>query len=141
MPFPTNLFVSGHANPAVWQPFGSSQQYVLNITGWTGDEEINVLDVTHSGLGGLRGRLANVLDFQTVVGADYDLLAPPYLDPPSIKPGFNGNMFLFVSPTNFFQFPGMICKLHWESQVLGKVSYNFDFKLNAIVGPYVRPTH
>jgi hypothetical protein len=135
-----NIFVSGHANPVQFQVLGQGQVATLNITGSTLDEEINRIMVTHSGTGGLAARLANVLDVKGNVTADFDLLNPPYLNPPAILPGVSGIILIYVSPTRPFQVPCMIAKVHWESKVDGKVSWNFDYELNALAGVYVRPT-
>ena len=132
-------FVSGHANSFQWQILGQSNQ-TLNVTASTWDEEINAIDVTHSGSGGVEARLANILRGRGTVNADFDLLAPPYLNPPQILSGFSGIGYFYVSPTRNFQIPSMILKVHWENPILGKVSYSFDIGLNSLAGQYIRPT-
>lgn len=139
MGFPTNVFVSGHANPVVFQVLGQGAVATLNITGSTWDEEINTILVTHSGSGGVAARIPNVLDGKGTVNADVDLLAPPYLNPPLIVPGVSGTFLIFIAPGRAFQVPAIIPKVHYESQVQGKVSYSFDLEMNSLVGLYLRP--
>jgi hypothetical protein len=154
MPFPTNVFVSGHANPVVFQVLNQSAM-PLNITGWSGDESVTTLICTHSGSGGVAARIPNVLDGKWTVTADLDLLVPAYLNPPFIAAGVSGNIFLYVAPPQgnlvpggigvpagpprAFNVPCIIQKVHWESQVAGKVSYAFDVEMNSLTGVYLRP--
>lgn len=146
MAFPSNLFVSGHNNPVQFQLLGQAAE-TLNVTGSSWDEEINAIDVTHSGSGGIQALLANILRGNGTVNADYDLLVrSPYFFPiPQIRPGVSGLFAFYVlgpvgaAGNRFFTIPCMIIKVHWETQVAGKVSYSFDVRLSSIVGNYLYP--
>jgi hypothetical protein len=136
---PTNtFFMSGQANPFSYIVPGQNQ-ITLNITGWTWDEEINTLIVTHSGSGGVAARIPNVLDGKGTVNADFDLLNPVYATPPILVAGQSGIAQYYVSPSRAWQVPNIIKKLHFESTVMGKVSYSFDCEMNSLQGAYVRP--
>lgn len=137
------LFVSGHLNAVQVTPLGGPS-VVLGITEHSWEEEINTLIVTNSASGGVAARIANVLDGKGTVHADYDVLNPAYLGPaPLIVCGMIGTFLFQIAPSpllRFFQVPGIIRRVPWSSQVMGKVSYQFEVELNSLVGAYVRPS-
>lgn len=137
------LFVSGHNNPVQFTVYGAGNVSTLDVTGHNFDEEVNRIIVTNSASGGVAARLANVLDIRGNVTAFYDLLKPPYINPPYIQAGISGNFFMYLSGAaaalRYFQIPAIIAKVHYESQVMGGVQWNFDFECNSIVGTYTRP--
>lgn len=139
----TQQFVSGHLNTVQVTPLGSAS-IVLGITEHSWEEEINTILVTNSASGGVAARIANVLDGKGTVHADYDVLNPYYIGPaPLIVSGMIGTFLFQLAPVpalRFFQVPGIIRRVPWSSQVMGKVSYQFEVELNSLAGAYLRPS-
>lgn len=111
---------------------------VLNIKGHSWSEQIDALDITHTGHAGIQALLAGILRGDGNVKADLDgALAPPNV---GIRAGANALMLFNLGTTTPYQVPLMITKVNYASVVEGKVEYDFDVRLNTEAGAMIRPT-
>ena len=126
-------FVAGFSNPVTFQAVGAGAATTLNITGWTGGEEVVRLITTHSGSLGLQASLAGIYDFLANVTANYDLAAFPHTIPPNIRAGVKGTITLSTGTgaTTKFTMGVLITKVNYASPVNGLVNYNFDVGLDS----------
>lgn len=124
----------------VFIPTGQAS-VTLNITGWNGDHDGLLFEVTHTGHGGHCARISGRDDWKGTVQADFDLDAPPYLSTtPNIRFGTTGIIRKFVSTTKFIQVPVVIAKVHYESAVQSQLKYSFDVAMSVLAGTMVYPT-
>jgi len=124
--------------PVAFQPTNGSNT-VLNIRGWSGDHEIAIFDVTHTGSGGHTARITGKDDWRGSVNAVFDLDQPAYSTPPSIRPGVKGIIQKYVATNKVIQIPVVITKVHYESAVENELRYNFDVAMDSITGVMVYP--
>ena len=134
-----NNFSPGFANPVAWTAFGQGGPITLNVKKHSIDVESLLYDVTHTGTGGVRARLAGPVDASGNVLASLDLDLPPYAPALSIVAGQRGVALFYLSPTRFLQLPCSVQKLHFESAIESEVLWNFDTKMNALAGFFVYP--
>jgi hypothetical protein len=149
MPVTPNTFVAGFANPVAFILAQASPKpsVTINITGWTGSEEIMALDVTHSGTSGNHARIAGLLDWNANVTGNLDTglflsTAPAGTTPdtPGIRAGVKGVMLFQLGASQTVNPPAatgftvgcLITKVNWASPVNGIVSYNFDVAMDWI---------
>lgn len=109
----------------------------LSIKSHNFDLEAMAHDVSGTAHGGRSARIAGKGDFRATVLAAYDLDVPPYLDPPSVRPGVSGVIYLGLSQTHGISIGVIITKLHGESAVDSAVMYSFDVLENVLAGPLI----
>lgn len=118
---------------------------VLNIRGWTGDDECLRFDVTHTGHSGETARITGKRDWRGTVQADFDLDAPPYNNAaggPNIRSGTRGVIRKYVAPVGqakFIQIPVVIAKVHYETAVESQFKYSFDVEQSILAGDKIFP--
>src|SRR6202011_2235142 len=83
-------FVPGYSQAASWQATGAGAATTLNITSHSWQEEVDKLDVTHSGSAGVQALLAGIGRGSGTIEANYDAAAIPSNTPPNIKAGAKG---------------------------------------------------
>lgn len=132
-----NNFSPGQFVPAAWAPRGANF-FILQIKESTLDESCLLFDVTHSGTGGIRARIAGPIDYAGTVNADLDLDLTPYA-PLSLHAGNNGVIGFYFNATRFAQIPARIEKVHYQSATDSEVKYSFDAKADALSGLVVFP--
>lgn len=135
-------FVPGTVTPVSFQVFGQGIVSLLNITGHSMDEMTQLFDVSNTGHGGRTARLAGKGDHSGTVNADFDLDAPPYLNPPNIRSGVSGIILAYFSHYSLgrpMQIPVIIEKVHYEVSIGSQSKWSFDVKENIIAGSFVMP--
>jgi hypothetical protein len=141
-----NLFQAGFNKGVSFQPTGGVNT-AINITKWDWEEQIEKIDISHTGTAGLQALLAGLLRGTGNVEAFFDSANLPWAAAPSIKSGQNGVItFNLGSPNTQWIVPSLVVKVHAQSEVAGGVKYNFDVELNCLCGvnqaftSYVYPT-
>ncbi len=133
-------FIAGYSQGATWQATGQGAPTTLNITAWSWEESVAVLDVTHSGTAGQMAVLAGILTGEGTVEANTDAAAlPPTLTSP-IKAGQKGVIRYSTGSTNPWVIPCMISKVPHKSAVNGLVQYSFTVTFDALSGTYTYPS-
>lgn len=134
-----NNFQRGDLVPASWTPTGGGTA-VLQIKNHNIDISALLVDVTHTGLGGVTGRIGQKIDAAGSINADFDLDFPPYGNPPLIVPATSGICVFGVSPAKGIQIPSIVERLRFQSAVETAVQYSFDVKCNRLAGALVFPS-
>src|SRR5262245_2076318 len=133
-------FQAGFSNPVKFTPDGAGQT-TINITDWSHDELIDLLDTSHSGTAGVEDNIAGLLRAEGTFNADLDLNAlPATASTPNLRAGVKGVFLKHVSTGKTIQVPARITRVHYASAVAGKVSWSCSYKLCASAGSYVRAT-
>lgn len=117
----------------------SGSDVVLNVTGWSWEEQVNALLTTHTGTNGKATRLAGVLDADGTVEANFDAAAIPSATSPGIKAGAKGVIQYDVGTTTNWKAHVLITKVNYRSQVGGLVTYNFNVALDDDATNYTYP--
>ena len=132
-------FSAGHLVPVEWQRSGTAVITNLNIK--SHDLRLSCLlhDVSGSGSGAGRARLAGPLDVAGQVMCDLDLDNPPYVDPPLIVPGVSGVCNFGLSASKGIQVPVIVEELHFTSAFEQQVKWDFSVKMNQLAGVIVYP--
>ncbi len=133
-------FVPGHFAPVVFANAAAAGGVgvQLDIKDHTVDLTVLLHDVTNTGTGGVRARIAGPLDAQGTVNADLDLDSPPY-GAAAIFPGVRGLCLFGFSLSRALQIPVRVEKLHFAAAVDKEVMYSFDVKMDANAGVVVYP--
>jgi len=109
----------------------SVQATTLNVTGWSGTDEVAELESTHSGSGGFYTTEAGPRKFSGTVNANWQEDQNPHADPPNVVAGQIVAIKLFVGPTAdniFYDFvEARIISVGPTSEVGGIVKYSFNF--------------
>lgn len=107
----------------------------IQITEHTWKEQVEKLDVTASGMGGLQALLAGIFRGEGQVKGNVNTALVPWANPPFIVAGANGMLVLGLG-TNVsgFSIPGMITEVSEQDQVAGVVNYTFNVALNFLAG-------
>lgn len=145
-------FLPSHFAPAGWglvsqtgypaSPLGTP--VILNVKGHTLDLSVMLFDVTHTGTGGVRARIAGPLDAKGVVEADLDLDLTPWNPSLQIKPGLRGiALFAYAilpgGVLDMMQVPVIVEKLHTATQIDAEVKWNMDVSMDALAGLLIYP--
>ena len=129
-------FQAGYDKFVRWTRAGTTT--ALNVTGHSWSEQIDALDVTSSGSGGIQTLLAGILRGDGNVKANFDnlqILSNPVL---FIAAGVQGFLEFFFGGGIPYTVPCMVTKLVYQTAVEGKVEWNFDVRLDGGAGTYVR---
>ncbi len=113
----------------------------LNIKGWSYDDEVLLIDVTSTGLGGRRGRIAGCNDAHGSTNYSIDLDVLPWLPTFKILSGVTGLIYQYVSPISAIIYPIIIGKVHGEAAIESEVKGSFDWAMSALpqIGSTVYP--
>lgn len=124
MPFVPG-FVCGAAATPIGRPL-----WVLNVTGHSWKEIVDILDVTSTLHNGIQALIAGILRGDGTVKGFIDSTVYPWNAP--IRAGVNALMALSVGGLGSITIPGLIGEVGEQSAVEGKCEYNFAFKLNVL---------
>lgn len=133
-------FQTGEFCPVAWQASGGAL-VTLNIRSHNLELSVLLLDVTTTGSGGVRSRIASLFDVSGTVETVFDLDIPPYAPAPAILPGYKGVALFFIAPNAAIQVPLSVEKLHFQSAVDKEVVYSWDGKCNSLAGAVVYPAY
>lgn len=128
----------GHFAPVQWQRVGG-QLALLNIKSHSIDLSVLLHDVTSTGSGGGRARIAGPLDAAGTVNLDLDMDQPPYADPPLILSGVRGVAGFGFTLVRQLQVPMIVEKLHFAAEVDREVMWSTDMKFNQLAGVLIYP--
>ena len=117
----------------------SNNQQQLNVTGWEGQRNVLLFDVTNVSHGGNTARIAGKRDGSGNIQLDFDAGLPIYAPPFGIQEGVSGVIFESVSPLRAIQTPVILEALKFVSQISSQLKYNFDWKMNTLAGLFVYP--
>lgn len=135
-----NNFQNGALVPVSFLPYDGSATTVLQIKSHNLDLEALMLDVSHSGTGGVRARIAGLQDARATILASLDLDLLPWAAVPKIIPGLWGLIGIHVAERslgwNPITVPVIVQKIHFESAVESEVKYSFDVQMNALAGAF-----
>src|SRR5262249_37446504 len=134
-----NTFGPGWQCPVVFLPMVAGivkPGQILQITNHTGDFSGVLVSVKHTGTQGHEARIGCGDDFRATVNADFDLGAPPFVDPPLILPQQPGVIRVYLAGSYFHEFGVRIERVHWQAPVSDKVSYSFDVLMDWLTSPY-----
>lgn len=133
-------FQAGFNKYASFQASGAGKATTLDIIGWSDAEEVDKLDVTHTGSAGQQAVIAGVFRVNGNVKANWDSAAVPTTDPPKIRAGVKGVLRCSLDASLLMlTIPIMITKINHQSEVNGIVQYNFDYTLDQIIGASMVP--
>jgi len=134
-------FQAGYNKHTNFTPSGTAGTTPLNVTGWSSAEEVDKLDVTHTGTGGMQAVIAGILRVNGNVKANWDDAAVISSNPtPHIRAGTKGVIGHFMTGGQYITVPVMITKVNYQSAVEGKIEYNFDYTLDSLSGTYSLPS-
>jgi hypothetical protein len=127
--------VTGAANGAAFT-LDAGGTTTLAIEAWTWAEQVEKIITTHSQSGGLEAVIAGIGSGDGNVRASLDLTNFPWV---RIRAGAKGTITLTVVNQNSIlktiSLHVMVTKLNLESEVAGKVTYDFDVCLDSSVDP------
>lgn len=106
----------------------------LNVRSHSLDLVAEMVKVTHHLSGGQTARIGGDCDAKGIVAADFDLEAPPYLDPPRLIPGKPGFLLFFVSPERSIMVPVRIVRLLVQSSSETAVNFVFEAEMDSDLG-------
>lgn len=132
-------FQAGFSANASFTPTGGATT-ALNITSWSWSENVNSLEVTHTGTGGLSAFIAGVLTGDFSFDANFDTAANPFASSPSLKAGKKGVITLNTNTTAPWSIGVMIEKVDHKAAVNGLIQFTVSGKLDVISGSYSYPT-
>jgi hypothetical protein len=131
-------FQAGHLVPVTWQASGGAN-FLLNIKEQDLALIALLLDVTGYKAGGLRARLAGVIDIEGRIVCDMDADEPPYLAPPLILPGVSGIAVFGTTIARGIQCPLICEKLHQSGGTEKELMWDANWKSNSLAGLLVFP--
>jgi len=133
-------FISGH-NAKVTFTVSGGANAVLDVEGAEWMEEVVRNLTTHVNSGGVQSRLAGPLDGKGSFKATYDLLKPPFANPPFLRAGNGGIVYYYFggSGKTPFQCPVIIASVSYPFEVQGKVSWSVSVEMDSSQGLYVYP--
>lgn len=135
-----NNFQSGHLLPVKFDPLGAGES-TWNVKGWSAEFSSLLIDVTHTGSGGVRARIAGPKDFRGSLNLSFDLDQPTYGGNYLLKDGVSGLLSFAVSDDldKFIQVPCILEKVRYESSVENELRVTADAAMNSLAGTLAYP--
>ena len=112
----------------------------INIQSYDWAEEVDALDVTHTGTSGVQALLPGVLRGECNIEANYDSDQVPSGTSLSLTGGVKGVIVATLSSGKTITIPVMVVRVNYRSEVAGIVRYSFTARLDSIAGSLTRPT-
>ncbi len=140
----TTAYQSGHDKAAKFKLIGAGSFTTLGVTDQQFSEETALHIIQNGSMGGQTGRIPGFFDAKGTITCDFDGNASPYTTAPGIVSGAAGIYEGYVNddggtPT-FFSVPVRIAVVHYAIPSTGKVTYSFDWALDALSGTFTFPT-
>lgn len=134
-------YQSGHVMLGKFTLSGGSA-VTLDVTNMEFDEMTQAHVIQNSSFGGRTIRIPGFGDSGGNVTADFDLTDPPYKTAPGVVSGARGvlGMAVAASYARYFSIPCIIEKVHYVIPGTNKLTYNFDWKEDAMSGTFTLPS-
>ena len=134
-----DTYQRGDFVPVGWQALGVSgaASVILQVKQHTLDISSLMIDVTNTGFGGVRGRIAGLRDMDGSAELSLDLGQVPWLSPYFVLDGVSGIMTFGYSANAGIQVPCIVEKTHHVSGVDKEVQWSCTVKGNALAGVLV----
>ena len=136
-----NQFQPGHLLPVKFTPDGAPET-TYRIRGYSAEFSTLLIDVTHTGSGGVRARIGGPRDFRGTVNMSFDLDEPSYDGTRQLRDGVIGVMYFAVSTAldKFIQVPCIIEKVRYESAIENELRLTADVAMNSLAGTLAYPS-
>lgn len=137
MPNNNQGFQAGKDKGVNFWPDDGSGYTSIRILSHSWSEQVDKLDVTHTGTGGQQALIPGILRGDGNVKGDWTNVSSGAgwagvisTNPPNIRAGTIGLLQFLLSTSQGFTVPCLVTKVAYQSAVEGKVSYDFDVSLN-----------
>lgn len=126
----TPVYEAGKNYGCTWTPSGASS-VSLNVTEHSWMEQVDKIDVTNTGSGGLQALLAGILRGTGTVKAFFDSANPQYTSGTGlIRAGNKGRLTHTVASGKSYGIPALITQVTTTVPVAGGVTFEFQIELD-----------